>query len=258
MSKWEHPYGFWLGTHQTQWLGYAGFPLFVSHTRLRVRKSMPRAVAKWALDSGGFTQLQMHGGWENVTEVQYVSSVRRYVDEIGLLDWAAPMDWMCEPSMLTRTGKTIEDHQRLTTYNYLTLKMLAPELPFIPVLQGWSIPDYFRHADLYYKHGVELDRERIVGVGSVCRRQGTREAERLMYRLHAQGMNLHGFGFKIKGLEKCVDCLTSSDSMAWSFDARRKPALPGCDGHKNCANCIRYAMRWRDRLIDRLNKMRSV
>ena len=33
--------------------------------------------------------------------------------------------------------------------------------------------------------------------------------------------------------------------MAWSYAARRQPPLPGCTGHKNCANCLTYATRWR-------------
>ncbi len=43
--------------------------------------------------------------------------------------------------------------------------------------------------------------------------------------------------------------LTSADSMAWSVDARRKPPLPGCTRHKNCANCPRYALRWRRQVL---------
>ena len=37
--------------------------------------------------------------------------------------------------------------------------------------------------------------------------------------------------------------------MAWSYAARRAPALPGCTGHRNCANCLTYATRWRDRIL---------
>lgn len=64
--------------------------------------------------------------------------------------------------------------------------------------------------------------------------------------------NLHGFGFKVKGLELVADCLQSADSLAWSFHARKRPALPGCVGHKSCSNCERYALAWRERLLSRL------
>jgi hypothetical protein len=37
--------------------------------------------------------------------------------------------------------------------------------------------------------------------------------------------------------------------MAWSYAARRAPALPGCTGHRNCANCLAYATAWRARIL---------
>lgn len=80
---------FLLGTHQPGWLARTAVPLFVSARRLRVSKTLPRAVAPWALDSGGFTELQQYGRW-TVTPADYVARVRRYRDEIGNLTCAAP------------------------------------------------------------------------------------------------------------------------------------------------------------------------
>lgn len=84
---------FLLGTHQTGWLREAGVPLFVSDTRLRTRRTLPRAVAPWALDSGGFTELRDHGRW-TVTPHEYVDRARRYRDEVKSLIFCAPQDWM--------------------------------------------------------------------------------------------------------------------------------------------------------------------
>jgi hypothetical protein len=64
--------------------------------RLKNRKAFPRARAPWALDSGGFTELKDHGRWR-ITAAEYVAEVRRYAEAIGRLEWAAPLDWMCEP-----------------------------------------------------------------------------------------------------------------------------------------------------------------
>lgn len=64
---------------------------------------------------------------------------------------------------------------------------------------------------------------------------------------------LHGFGFKIRGLPLSRDSLTSADSLAWSYAARRKPPLPECVGeHASCQNCIRYALRWWHRVMTRV------
>jgi hypothetical protein len=38
------------------------------------------------------------------------------------------------------------------------------------------------------------------------------------------------------------------DSMAWSLGARFNPPLRG-HTHKNCANCLEYALRWRAKVI---------
>ena len=48
----------------------------------------------WALDSGGFQELNLHGEW-TVSVRQYVAEVRRYVQEIGNDRFAATQDWLC-------------------------------------------------------------------------------------------------------------------------------------------------------------------
>ena len=90
-----------------------------------------------------------------------------------------------------------------------------------------------------------------VGLGSVCRRQSTAEIAVIVTELARRGLRLHGFGVKTGGLHLYGHRLTSADSMAWSYAARRAPALPGCTGHKNCANCLTYATRWRAGVLGR-------
>ena len=236
---------FFLGTHQPNWLELCEVPMFVSRRRLfrsRARR-LPWARCRWALDSGGFSELGLFGGWRT-TPQQYVREVRRCVREIGRLAWAAIQDWMCEPFMVERTGLTVAEHQRRTVESYLTLRRLAPDLPWVPVLQGYEQEEYFRHVTDYAAAGVDLRTLPVVGLGSVCRRQHTEEVEQLARTLHAAGIRLHGFGLKIKGLERCWQYLVSADSMAWSRDARYGASLLGCQ-HRNCANCLRYALRWR-------------
>lgn len=245
---------FYLGTHHPHWLRQLDVPLFVSRRALERVKTLPRARASWALDSGGFSELTIHGRWE-LTARAYVDLVRRYRDEIGSLAWAAPNDWMCEPDMLRRTGLSVEEHQRRTIANYLELRSLAPDLPFIPVLQGWAVWDYQRHLEAYDRAGVDLRALDIVGVGTVCRRQNTTTASLIMSLLAGEGLQLHGFGFKRTGLLLAGDQLASADSMAWSYHARREPPLPGCVGHKNCANCARFALEWRAETLELLARV---
>jgi hypothetical protein len=239
---------FFLGTHQVDWLRKVTFPLFVSRRRLVRLKSWPRAAGPWALDSGGFTELSMYGRW-TVRPSQYAAEVRRFREDIGNLLWAAPQDWMCEPHITARTGLTVAQHQDNTTVNLLELRHLAPDLPFIPVLQGQTVGDYLRHVDGYARAGVDLTAEPVVGVGSVCRRQGTAEAGQIARDLSALGLRVHMFGAKTLGLRLYGDVIASSDSLAWSRAARFRPPMAGCP-HVTCANCLKFASLWRSQLLN--------
>lgn len=240
---------FYLGTHRPSWLLRTDVPLFVSAVQLRGRRTFPRASGPWALDSGGFSELQLHGRW-TVDARTYAAEVRRWAAEVGMPDFAAIQDWMCEPDMLRRTGLAIAEHQRRTIDSYLALRELAPEIPWTPVLQGWGAPDYLDHFDAYGRAGVDLRSQPLVGVGSICRRQASGSARRIIGALQSEGVRIHAFGVKSEGLALFGDQIASADSMAWSFVARRRPVLmDGCVGHKNCANCLRWALEWRQSRI---------
>lgn len=249
---------FYLGTHMPGWIGTVAAPLFVSHRRLAPRRSLPKALAGWALDSGGFSELSLFGGWRT-TPWEYHEAVKRYDIEIGRLEWAAPQDWMCESEMITRTGLSVEEHQRRTVANFIELGQLwsndeteglNPEAPYMPVLQGQSVRDYIRCWDMYGEAGVDLGNYPLVGVGSVCRRQHSEEIHDVIAALRDRDeeIPLHGFGVKRAGLQRYGHLLASADSLSWSFNARRNPPLPGCT-HASCSNCVRWALRWRRKIV---------
>jgi hypothetical protein len=249
---------FYLGTHLPNWLAKASTPpLFISHRRLARYRRLPHARTRWALDSGGFSELSMYGQWRT-SPADYVDAVYRYVAQIGRLEWAAPQDWMCEPVMLARTGLSVPEHQHRTVANFLELQALWKQrqddypwrrhlsCPFVPVLQGWTLKDYWRCVDLYDQAGIQLSRYRLVGLGSICRRQATGEIGMIVRSLGAV-LPLHGFGCKTAGLARYGRWLASADSMAWSVAGRRKS---GCTpGHRSEANCLRYALAWRERVL---------
>jgi hypothetical protein len=235
---------FYLGTHEPSWLKDINVPLFVSRRRLERRVVMPVASHRWVLDSGGFTELHKYGKWE-MSVATYAETVNRYIDEIGMLEWAAPQDWMCEVSALKATGLSVKDHQVKTVRNFLELRnILGPIL--VPVLQGWSRDSYLECVDMYEREGVDLSKEAVIGLGSVCRRNADTEITEIIESL--QPLNLHGFGIKGAAYKRNKHLLTSADSMAWSFWARHEPPLEGCT-HRSCANCRRYALRWREKML---------
>lgn len=243
---------FYLGTHEINWLNKVDIPLFISHRRLMKRKGLPRATCSWALDSGGFSELFLFGEWRT-KPIDYVRATRRYTAEVGNLQWAAIQDYMCEPFMIQKTGLTLAIHQERTIDSYIELMSLDDSLPWAPVLQGWVMADYLDHVEQYAKRGIDLTQFSIVCAGSMCRRQATQEAEAILRVLNEQGIRLHGLGFKIDGLIRSNQYLTSSDSMAWSYKARRSQPLPG-HTHKSCANCREFALTWRTELLDKLER----
>lgn len=247
---------FWLGAHHPRWLATVGVPLMVSRRSLAGRRSLPRAAEVWVLDSGGFTELSLNGSW-TVSAHEYAREVRRFRDEIGRLVWAAPQDWMCEEPIRAKTGLTVAEHQARTVGNFLDLMAEDDSLPIIPAVQGQTVADYVRCLGLYERAGVDLAAYPLVGVGSVCRRQSTAEAAAILATLAETGLALHGFGLKLDGLRVSADHLASADSLAWSMDARRSDPLPGHE-HVSCANCVHWALRWRERVLDVLRAPRQM
>lgn len=245
---------FWLGTHEVSWVGRTDVPLFLSRRRLARQKSWRRALGPWALDSGGFTELSMHGRW-SITTGQYVEEVLTWQEKIGNLAWCAPMDWMCEPSVVRKTGLSVYEHHDLTINNFLTLReQLGPLV--VPVLQGWELDHYLLHIDRYAEAGVDLREEPLVGVGSVCRRNADDEIVTVLAELADAGIKMHAFGVRGSALQVVRSFVESADSMAWSFRARmahrgNEPRPTECVHKGSCSNCLPFALWWRGEQLAR-------
>lgn len=236
---------FYLGSHEPAWLGRTDVPLCVSDTRLRRRVKLPRALGLWGLDCGAFGELSRWGRFATPA-AEYARRAERYRVEVGGLAWAAPQDWMCEPGTLAMTGRTVAEHQVRTVASLLELRALAPAVPWIPVLQGWSVGEYLDHVERYAAAGLELAGEPLVGVGSLCRRQATAAAVAVLQAVRSAGLaRLHCFGLKMAGLAAAGELVGSADSMAWSYGGRRRRDW---NGHR-CGNCLGCALAWRRSLL---------
>ena len=195
---------------------------FVSVNRLRGRKKAVGARA-WIMDSGAFTELSQHGHYRHSVE-QYAAEINRWADDPALVA-AVAQDYMCEPFIIEKTGLSVEEHQRLTIERYDALIALVdPRVYIMPVLQGYTVADYLRHIEMY---GDRLKHGAYVGVGSICKRNtdiGVIEQILTAIKRKRPDLLLHGFGLKTTALSSWVvqNCLHSSDSMAWSFAARRQ------------------------------------
>ena len=192
----------------------------VSANVLRRRKSH-YPVNQWIMDSGAFTTVTKHGGYPEPVD-EYAAVIRRFAD-CGTLVAAVAQDFMCEPFVLSRTGMTVADHQRLTIERYDTLCACdTAGVAIMPVLQGYDPADYAAHVAQY---GERLEPGMLVGVGSVCKRNanpGSIVAVLEAINAVRPDLRLHGFGIKITALrnDRVRQLLYSCDSMAWSFAAR--------------------------------------
>ncbi len=259
---------FYLGTHRPNWLNTCPVPLFVSATtlaryRLRGGRWPVRMTGGggWALDSGAFTALDTNNDnhpW-HLHPDQFGGLVTRLAEEVGPPDFTAIQDWPCEPRVRSRTGMSVYDHQILTIDNYLYLREQFPFIPWIPVLQGWLPQEYLACAQMYVDAGVDLAAAPLVGLGSVCRRASGAEIAAVVQTLAGLGYRLHGFGVALDGLRTIGHLLASADSLAWSATAtegRDNIRLPECEQERAhlgpCNNCMRWALRWREKVFDTL------
>src|SRR5690348_4787318 len=92
-----------------------------------------RARTFWMLDSSAFTEIERHGRW-TVSPRDYATMAARWQRDIGRMTAAAIQDLMCEQEMLEKTGLSVVEHQILTTRSLLELRMLEPQVPWMPVL----------------------------------------------------------------------------------------------------------------------------
>lgn len=256
---------------------------------LRERREVKPALAGLhGLDSSAFAMVDTFGDWP-IDDPTWAHDASLIVDQFGPFGHISPRDRMCEPWMLAKTGKTVLENQTFTTRSVLELRGLRPDLPWIPVLQGWAPEDYERHADDYERHGIDLAREPLVGIGSVCKRAGKSlaVAPDIFGRLARRGIRCHAFGLAVRGLEDLARAglfsagdqpgIVSADSQAGPSGARKKALaaradptidsalylMPGHDlpnaaegrrrGHKNCGcGCAPFSLAWGEKVRERI------
>src|SRR5258708_8216594 len=242
----------YLGSHQPHWLYDSEVPLFVSHRTLRQRKSLYLSDCNWALDSGGFSELSLFGDW-TVTADDYIKAVYRYWNEIGKLDFAAPQDWMCEPMILRKTGLSVITHQQNTVSNYVELINKAPDLPFIPVLQGWTMGEYQECIRMYEDAGIDLASSIAVGIGSICREQSKQRVQDIISMVYDYGFRKFYAFCVSKALPLLSHKLTTSTSLSMSPYPPMPSQLAGSHycrpTHIKFAKCLAFALIWREQLL---------
>lgn len=213
---------------------------FISINILKKRKSDIN-VSNWILDSAAFTQVSQLGDFEMSVKA-YVSQINRWAS-CGHMIAAVSQDYMCEPFILKKWNRTVETHQLMTVSRFYNIIDCNPDVYILPVLQGYTLEDYLKCADMYdFSEGC------YVGIGSVCKRnRNITEVKNILKGvIDYTGFNLHGFGLKLTALQNPDICklLSSSDSMSWSFNARAESNFT----KGNRANDWTYAMEYYNKI----------
>ena len=253
---------FYPGIYQQSQIGYVDNRFFLSFQIIRRRKSKFKNIENkdWIMDSGAFSEIKKNGAF-HFTPEEYIKHVEAWNPEHFV-----NMDWMCEPYQIEKTGKSVKDHQYLTTENQIKLMELSESIEpkLMGTIQGWEIADYLNHIDLIKERDCMLE---YMGIGSVCRRHSKNDILQVIRTIKnsvPSWVKLHAFGVKTDIFngslgQRIVDCLYSSDSMAWSY-AGRTQKNPGfnnkcpqtdnpCHCHAiNCANCGVYMSWWLNRV----------
>lgn len=130
----------------------------------------------------------------------------------------------------------VKDHQELTIHRYAEihyeLRRIGCQVYLMPVIQGYEIEEYLECVQMYEDAGF-LPPGAYVGIGSVCKRNSNAHTvEGLLEALRERrpDLRMHGFGLKVTALKSPTvrRILESSDSMAWSYAARKQGRNQNC------------------------------
>ncbi len=227
---------FYLGVDEPSRLRFLGDVPFMLSVRSILTRKTP-IFGDWILDSGGFSELGLHGRY-TIGESEYLEVIERFCPEFAFCQ-----DWMCEPFMVENTGKSVEDHQELTITSYLNLSAKSKRI--LPVLQGYDMGDYLNHVEMYRKAGVFAN---YFGLGSVCGRQKMAVLPLIIAEIKqiAPSIRLHGFGVKTTAFRNpyVAKNLFSADSQAYDYQYRRMGAKT-----RPSKSRMDFAEKWRGELL---------
>ena len=201
---------FFAGVDFWQLIPSAGDVMMNYGTIRRKKIKIIPAFGKFFLDSGGFTEIFRFG--------KYTFSSAEYYDFVinHDIDYFATMDYPCEPSVINKTGMSVQKHIILTVESNLDLMNIDC---VVPVIQGYNIDDYIFCCDLMKDYGCEKD---YMAVGTLCKRTKAAEVVEILTAIKFEfpQSKLHAFGLKKNFIPKVKDLIYSSDSIAWFYFKR--------------------------------------
>jgi len=179
------------------------------------------------IDSGGYSFIKGKGEYETSNEEYLKFIEKQNPDKFALRDYP------CEPDLLRKHNRTINQHQEMTLKKHIELIEKLEEYNItsqpVSVLQGWDIQDYIRCIDRYKEEGLLI---KYVGIGSVCRRGKSNVIKDIILKIAEEvpsKVKIHGFGIKSNVLkfDEVLEKIDSADSMAYEFSTRMRMRKKG-------------------------------
>ena len=185
---------------------------------------IPAHMTQRAADSGGFVATFKWG--------DYCYSPEQYLEWLSAWtpQWAATMDYCCEPEVLGKAGIVAERQHRTTDMAWLFWSRFR-DRPWcwVPTVQGWEVEDYRRHAHEMRPLIEEMRRYYgadsffRVGIGTLCRRASSEMIRQVATAVARElpDVPLHLWGIKLGALQSRLalpEQVISVDSAAFWFN----------------------------------------
>lgn len=179
-------------------------------------------IKRLFIDSGGFAVHKRFGEYPYTVE-QYIEYVQ-YMMEKWPVTEVAILDYPCEPTVNREIYSSNLDRIRITVDNAISCIDADHNIPWVPVIQGYSLKEYLTCWGLYQDAGIKAN---LWAMGSVCARKKLGGIRTIVTALHKRTkQNLHAFGLTLVSIRdpQVFFALESSDSLAWNWYAKNKEA----------------------------------
>ena len=178
------------------------------------RTNLPDVVEQVFIDSGGYSFLTGWGKYPFDLE-EYLSLCYHVRDKHNLFA-VATLDFPC---LADPQNGTNQENIENTVKNAFLCMDSDKTLPWVPVIQGYSIKEYQTCMDLYKDAGVKSN---YWAVGSLTqRKRDPITLRRIITYIKDQHKtdNIHSFGLGIPNLKdpQIFKAIYSSDSSGWNF-----------------------------------------
>lgn len=178
-------------------------------------------IERLFIDSGGYSFMIGAGDYET-SDTEYLDYINAVAPEKFAL-----RDYPCEPEIRAQYGRTVADHQQLTTRRHCSLLTLYEDQNIdadpVAVIQGYHAHEYAEHIDSLREHGLLTD---TVAVGTLCGREDRQQIRQILSTAKSElppDTSIHAFGVKLNALYDPTirDLIDTADSNAFDFDERK-------------------------------------